>query len=1313
MSGRCQQTEPKAVKSIVVPLKQSRKSEIQPTFYGFHMQHCRWFKQLRRLQNYCVWVRDRDVTDVQGSVHGIGLWRSILNSPGFSGGFASWWPSRNYKCPNDPVVMPSHVPRYEVAVQIFDAFRCEVRLLETRLQAAHKQRRRDLRARDPKLLFRDVKRQPPQPVETLVQASSCHVVSVDLDFHGLVVDSLPCFDVQRPVVIQGRSHELIAHDTDTIWVDDATQVRPGDRVVQSKYVGELPALFEAFHEQWRKRWCRHDLVPTSQWQQLLDFARRTFPGVHVPVVSLDAALLRAEASRKKKRSATGLDGLSRDDVLLCDENVATSLVSVTDRACRDGVWPKQVVAGKVVSLAKTPDAQEVNQYRPVTVFSFLYRCWSSLNARALLDSADTWSHADIFGNRKGRQASHLWRELVHAVEDAYDRRVPLSGITADIEKAFNCLPRYPIICMALHAGASFQTLMGWSGGLGSMIRHFRVQSSFSPGFLTSTGLAEGCGLSCYGMLLLDHVMHHWLEAQHSRVRALSYVDNLDLLTSDPSVAIRQLDFLLEFASMADLTVDRKKTFGWSVDANIRRQFKEANIPVQHWARDLGAHIGFSRQFTNSTVVERFKALADLWPKLKGSPAPHRQKLHVLRSVAWSRGLHAISSASVGQSQWLQLRRKATDALGYQRYGVNPLLYLGLVEHADPEHVAILSTVKDSREFLSVHTWNQILVPYAAGDSVVTRNSPCGILVDRLQPLGFRFDLNGLVGDRFGAFDLLGANFAEVSLRLQWAWEQFVASRLSHRPEFVGLSRVDAVSTRKKLQTLNVSQQALMRLQLSGAFFTADVEENWRDGPGLCQWCGQEDSMKHRFWDCPQTQALRVKYAPSCADIVDDLPAALSLHSWALQPPVWHQWISLLCNREPKVPSLFTGFSQGWNQVFTDGSCFFQADSRIRLASWAAVLVSASNPAWNFPAGHVLAAEPLVGLCQTSFRAELFAVAFVLHHAALCRVSVVIWTDCLGVYYKYQLLSRGKLRVRCNSANADLWKWIAESVDSLGTERIQVNKVAAHRPVAEAKTRHEAWLFWNNGCADRAAKYANLNRSQDEWAMWRTLVAQTAGADHIYTEVTALHTAVASMSVQTSKRDVTDQAQLRPPRQAREFEKCFELGPWNGRSLSADFAQRYGGELARRIQRWWTQRVVRSDSEPRWITFCHLYVDYQMTFGCPGPQIVNKQVVDPMTRPFLDAGQTPFNVRVRWFRSCVLWFLQAHGIKVGLATTRGESDVLQSYLACASLHWDPWCLQTAEQWLSSNLQEPCLRGSKALQNLPLVAANSAMTIGTRQ
>ena len=37
----------------------------------------------------------------------------------------------------------------------------------------------------------------------------------------------------------------------------------------------------------------------------------------------------------------------------------------------------------------------------------------------------------------------------------------------------------------------------------------------------------------------------------------------------------------------------------------------------------------------------------------------------------------------------------------------------------------------------------------------------------------------------------------------------------------------------------------------------------------------------------------------------------------------------------------------------------------------------------------------------------------------------------------------------------------------------------------------------------------------------------------------------------------------------------------------------------------------------------------------------------------------------------------------------------------------------KRWLSENLGEPCLRGSKALLSLPLVVANSAMSISSRQ
>ena len=226
--------------------------------------------------------------------------------------------------------------------------------------------------------------------------------------------------------------------------------------------------------------------------------------------TLSPDLLKAEVHRKKKTAATGLDGVSRKDFIGGGPKFLQSLVSLYDRACTDGQWPAQVLSGSVASLAKTPEAATVNQYRPITIFGFAYRCWASIHARVLLDSADTWADPGIFGNRKGYQAAHLWKELVHQIELAYSRGDALSGLTADIEKAYNCLPRWPIICAALFSGAPYAVLTGWIGAITGMKRHFKVQDSFSEGFTTSTGLAEGCALSCYGMLLLDHLFHVWL-----------------------------------------------------------------------------------------------------------------------------------------------------------------------------------------------------------------------------------------------------------------------------------------------------------------------------------------------------------------------------------------------------------------------------------------------------------------------------------------------------------------------------------------------------------------------------------------------------------------------------------------------------------------------------------------------------------------------------------------------------------------------------------------------------------------------------------
>ncbi len=56
---------------------------------------------------------------------------------------------------------------------------------------------------------------------------------------------------------------------DKLWVESIPEHALGQKVVQHKQLGTLPEVFEAFHEQWRQRWCRHDLVPNGRLSQIL------------------------------------------------------------------------------------------------------------------------------------------------------------------------------------------------------------------------------------------------------------------------------------------------------------------------------------------------------------------------------------------------------------------------------------------------------------------------------------------------------------------------------------------------------------------------------------------------------------------------------------------------------------------------------------------------------------------------------------------------------------------------------------------------------------------------------------------------------------------------------------------------------------------------------------------------------------------------------------------------------------------------------------------------------------------------------------
>ncbi|CAL1166111.1 unnamed protein product [Cladocopium goreaui] len=82
---------------------------------------------------------------------------------------------------------------------------------------------------------------------------------------------------------------------------------------------------------------------------------------------------------------------------------------------------------------------------------------------------------------------------------------------------------------------------------------------------------------------------------------------------------------------------------------------------------------------------------------------------------------------------------------------------------------------------------------------------------------------------------------------------------------------------------SAAQIALTRVQLYlvGGSVTEDMKSKWSGRSNVCVWCGQEDSLRHRFWICPKYATQRLELAPDALRLLPDIPGPLALRGWAL------------------------------------------------------------------------------------------------------------------------------------------------------------------------------------------------------------------------------------------------------------------------------------------------------------------------------------------------------------------------------------------------------------------------------------------------
>ncbi len=274
------------------------------------------------------------------------------------------------------------------------------------------------------------------------------------------------------------------------------------------------------------------------------------------------------------------------------------------------------------------------------------------------------------------------------------------------------------------------------------------------------------------------------------------------------------------------------------------------------------------------------------------------------------------------------------------------------------------------------------------------------------------------------------------------------------------------------------------------------ERRWRNGireSAACEACGHEKADNiHRIHTCAAVLYSRMQW---CAggrtariDLDSSMEDGLELLVCMGLPPVTLKWTPV--DLQYYEGSMLMGSGgHDYDEIFGDGSGYFQDQKRIRIATWAINRRTLGQGEDNGAGKY----EGLRGVVQGWFstvpRGELQSLIEYLRHAGMEEAFI---SDCRYVVEGVRHGVTNRLTDASN-INADLWREVRRLIKDRGAIPI-VHKTKAHRSrTAAAQDADDPLRWWHgNAAADEAAK--SLARSIAQTDM---RVKTTDDAHHRY------------------------------------------------------------------------------------------------------------------------------------------------------------------------------------------------------------------------
>ena len=1071
--GRAQRTEPMMVTQAPLTSKPSRPGEEALRSDVASGTVHRWFRQLRRLQSYKHAIIASKPTPA-AEEYRISLWRSIRKARGFGEPFDEWWHHRQHRNALAPDQFPLWPPDQHLATIIFEDFRLNFKKLEL----WHlRQRQHILKAKHEKSchqLFQELK--PPQ-------RDQLDLLWQQLDFTVLDFEDDSCqIHLDRPIPTTGQltwHHErqplrVVTFDNDLLTCDGLPLLlAPGDTIVCTQHFSSHQEIHAAMIELWKPRWQRTSEVGSEAWDRITRFTTAFMPKIDFPSPDFSLCTWKSTLARFPARPARGVDGIAVADLCNLPDPATYGLLSLLQRI--DGStypWPKQLLQGVVISLSKRDAAHLPSHFRPVVIFSCIYRAWARLCAQPILRRLSQVVSANAFGFLPGRECTQIWMLLQSYIELGHQQNIGLSGFSTDLEKCFNLVGRDQLHFMAKHVGLPESVLGPWFGFLTSCGRSFQLGTTLSESVSSTQGLPEGCSLSVIGMILIDWSFHTYMSALNPHVHCYSYVDNVSVLAHQALDVVAAFFSTISFFQLWGLCLDRSKTYFWGTLAADRQLLELLGMTMKQDAVELGGCMTFTAAKRTRHLKSRAAQLTFKWTRLKMSFAPLSNKLRVLSIVFWPAALYGSPICPVSSSHFHDLRKMACKSLRLNKAGSNSILRLSMSDHfeADPEFYHTLSVFRTFRRVCGrsrqlLVCWQLWFQDYAAK----VTNGPFSVLLQTMHTLGWTLleppmfqDHDGLVHD----FLLLPWQF--LCALADDAWLLHITHGLRDRATMKELFGIDRCTSSFEHNKLTSHERSLVSSLQSGAFIDA-----WTHGKydvtkiSVCSVCNVPDTHSHLLV-CSKYAALR----DSCNLHPEELqrwPVCTTHHLLVPRAPYVEQLRSVrLALDDSYDPRLVAPTEHEIQHIFTDGSFIASSRPETSCASWSVFLETRHQ---------AIATGPLIGFPQTIGRAELTAMIRALQWVVFWQVRCHLWIDAKFVHQGLARRLSGH-KTLPGERNYDLWYEVDVLLQDVPPGMLSSSWIPSHLSRDLCENPMEEWISSGNGSADSLAVRENQGLPKD-------------------------------------------------------------------------------------------------------------------------------------------------------------------------------------------------------------------------------------------